>query len=137
MAKNLVVALPGHQRLLLLAATIGLAGCSSPVPLPSRSLTSAPSPPLQYGLVTGTLELGAVIETPPLRGTVSLHGVDGKTFATTTSDSPFSIRVPIGTYRLTGRSPQFQNGTEDCRAVDPITVEVGITITVVVLCEGV
>lgn len=128
--------LPAHRLVPVVAAMIGLAGCSSQTPQPSRFPSAPPSPNPQHGTVTGTLELAAVIRTPPLRGTVYLHGVGGKTYTTITSGNPFSIRVPLGTYTLSGRSPQYQNGTQDCRAAGPITVAADATIPVEVDCQG-
>ena len=132
-----------HLPLLLSAAIIGLAGCSSPLPRPSPSpspspsSSPSPSPTPQYGAVTGTLELVA-IEVFPLGGTVFFQRADGETFRTTTSSSgSFSVTVPTGIYTLRARSPMYQDGSQDCRPrTGALTVQVGATTSVVVVCEG-
>ena len=93
---------------------------------------------MDSGVVQGTLEAvgGAAPGTPrPLKGSVTLRDSDGTVFtATAGSDGVFLVRVPIGTYAITGRSPLYDSGNADCPSSGPVTVTVGATIRVVVAC---
>ena len=72
----------------------------------------------------------------PLNGSIALRNSDGTVFtATTTSDGVFLVRLPIGTYAITGRSPVYESGDADCRSSGPATLTVGATIHVVVVCQ--
>jgi len=91
------------------------------------------------GVVQGTLEAvgGAAPGTPrPLKGSITLRDSDGTVFtATAGSDGVFLVKVPIGTYAITGRSPLYDSGKADCPSSGPVTVTVGATIRVVVACS--
>ncbi|MGA8523940.1 MAG: hypothetical protein WB807_12880 [Candidatus Dormiibacterota bacterium] len=78
------------------------------------------------------------IEVFPLGGTVFFRRADGETFRITTSSSgSFSVTVPKGIYTLRARSPMYQDGSQDCRPrTGALTVQVGATTSVVVVCEG-
>jgi hypothetical protein len=96
-------------------------------------------PTVESGAVQGSLEAvgGPGPGTPrPLNGSLALRDSDGTVFtATTTSDGVFLVRVPTGTYAITGRSPGYESGNVDCISSGPATVTVGATIHVVVVCS--
>ncbi len=55
----------------------------------------------------------------PLPGVVKLTAADGKVAAVDVgADGSFRIRAQVGSYRLSGRSPQYGNGRYRCDAVD-------------------
>jgi hypothetical protein len=90
-------------------------------------------------VVQGMLEAvgGVAPGTPrPLKGSITLRDSDGTVFiATAGSNGVFLVRVPIGTYAITGRSPFYDSGNADCLSSGPVTVTVGATIRVVVACS--
>ncbi len=47
----------------------------------------------------------------------------------------YSVRVPAGTYAVTGRSPLYQDGAAVCRAAGPATVTSGHRTEADVLCQ--
>jgi photosystem II stability/assembly factor-like uncharacterized protein len=93
------------------------------------------------GVVLGALEAvgGPAPGTPrPLRGAITLRDSAGTAFtATAGSDGVFSVRVPTGSYTITGRSPLYDSGNVDCHSIAPapVTVTAGATIRVVVACQ--
>jgi hypothetical protein len=91
------------------------------------------------GVVQGTLEaVGGPVPGPgrPLKGSITLRDSGGTVFAATVgSDGVFSVRVPIGTYAITGRSPLYEGGNTDCDSSGSVTLSVGATIHVVVSCQ--
>jgi photosystem II stability/assembly factor-like uncharacterized protein len=94
----------------------------------------------QSGLIDGTLEAvgGAAPGTPrPLSGSITLRNSDGRVFtATAGSGGVFTVRVPIGTYTVTGRSPLYDSGSANCYSGGPATVTgAGETIHVIVACS--
>ena len=101
------------------------------------SCSAGPSRPVQqYGIVSGTLQAVGLLPRHPLSGTIFIHGSNGKTTTVATeSDGKFSARVAAGTYKVTGRSQQYQRGTRDCQAYGPITVIGGAISQVVLNCE--
>lgn len=109
--------------LAVVAAGIMLAGCSSPNG-PSGSL----------GTVTGTLRaVGGSSGASPqaLAGEIILQGPNGKF----SFDAGVSASVPVGTYTVTGRSPQYEGGNADCTASAPVIVTKGVKSSVVVDCQ--
>jgi hypothetical protein len=94
---------------------------------------------MDTGVVQGTLDAvgGAPPGTPrPLPGSITLRGSDGTVFtAAAGSDGLFSVRVPIDTYTITGRSPLYDGGNVDCTASGPVTVSSRATIRVVIACS--
>jgi hypothetical protein len=71
----------------------------------------------------------------PLRGAITLRDSAGMAFtATAGSDGVFSVRVPAGSYSITGRSPLYDGGNTDCDSSQPVTVTAGATSRVVVVC---
>jgi photosystem II stability/assembly factor-like uncharacterized protein len=91
------------------------------------------------GVVQGTLEAvgGVAPGTPrPIKGSIKLRNSDGTLFtATAGSDGVFSVRLPNGTYTITGRSPLYDNGDVDCPSSGPVTVTAGAAIRVVIACQ--
>jgi hypothetical protein len=94
---------------------------------------------LPDGVVAGTLEAvgGPAPGTPrPLSGAVTLRDSAGAVFTGTAgSDGMFSVRVPIGSYTITGRSPLYSSGNVDCQSIAPVTVTADATIQVLVTCQ--
>ena len=86
------------------------------------------------GTVTGRIiQVGGPSEAPsiPVRGVVTLTNVSTgvKYLADAKGKSGFSVQVPVGTYRLTGRSEQdFSNGHEmTTNPSPPVRVRQGTT----------
>jgi hypothetical protein len=105
--------------------------------LTSTSCGAAPA--VDTGVVQGTLEAvgGPAPGTArPLKGSITLRDSDGTVFiATAGSDGVFLVRVPIGSYAITGRSPEYESGDADCLSSGPVTLTVDTTIHVVVSCQ--
>jgi hypothetical protein len=105
--------------------------------LTSTSCGAAPT--VETGVVQGRLEAvgGPGPGTPrPLKGSITLRDSDGTIFtATAGSDGAFLVRVPIGTYAITGRSPVYDSGNVDCPSSGPVSLTVGATIRVLVACQ--
>jgi hypothetical protein len=91
------------------------------------------------GVVQGTLQAvgGPGPGAPrPLKGSITLRGSDGTVFtAAVGSDGVFVVRVPIGTYAITGRSPLYDGGSTDCLSSGSVILSVGAMIHVVVSCQ--
>jgi hypothetical protein len=105
-------------------AGLSLAGCSS-------------SP--AEGTLTGTLQaVGGAAGTGPraLGGVITFHGSQGN-IATLDlgANGRFSAHLPVGSYTVSGRSPQFDGGTGECQASGPVTVTKGVTSRVEVDCQ--
>jgi hypothetical protein len=101
-----------------------------------RILVGDPPRPLAIGRISGTLrEIGG--PRPGLDrsvpGTISIEG-DSTAVAASTSTGEFSVRVPVGTYNVTGTSPLVNEGREKCVVSDPVIVENGRTTRVTVVC---
>jgi hypothetical protein len=112
----------------LMAASVSLAGCSSPT-----------GPPGPTGTLTGTLQ---AVGGPPgdgpraLSGQVTLRGSSGHmTGITVGANGRFSVPVSVGTYNVTGRSPHYDGGTASCPASGPVVVTKGVTRNVEVDCQ--
>lgn len=115
--------------LAVVAAGMTVAGCSSPT-----------GPPGPTGTLTGTLQaVGGPSGAGPrvLTGQITLSGRSGtsKTLITVGADGRFSVPVTVGTYIVTGESPQYEGGTAICRASGPVTVTKDVTSTVEVDCQ--
>jgi hypothetical protein len=97
------------------------------------------APTVETGVVQGMLEAvgGPAPGTPrPLQGSITLRDSDATIFtATVGSDGAFLVRVPIGTYAITGRSQVYDSGSVDCTSSGPVTLTVGATIRVLVACQ--
>ena len=114
--------------LAVMAAGMTLASCSSPN-----------GPPGPTGTLTGTLQ--AVGGPPgtgprPLTGGIYLQESNGaKVGFPVDANGRFSRSLPVGTYTVTARSPQYEGGTADCQASGPVTVTKGVTSSVEVDCQ--
>ena len=132
------------RSVVLALLTLAVAGCSTaqshptavPVgPTPVRVIPPT-TPPMQLGTVTGVLQFVAIRRTV-ISGTVYLRSSGGQTIEASTSlAGSFSVRVPAGTYVITGRSPHYDAGLEDCHGGPAITVTLGATTQVAVTCQG-
>jgi len=93
----------------------------------------------ETGVVQGTLQaVGGPVPGPgrPLKGSIALRDSDGTVFTTTVgSDGAFMVRVPTGTYAITGRSPLYEGGDTDCLSSGSVILGVGATMHVVVSCQ--
>ena len=112
----------------VMAASVLLANCSSPT-----------GPPGPTGTLTGTLQ---AVGGPPgggpraLRGQVTLHGPSGHiTGITVGANGRFSVPATVGSYTVSGQSPQYEGGTGVCRASGPVVVTKGVTSSVEVDCQ--
>ena len=101
----------------VMAASVLLASCD---------LSSPNGPPGPTGTLTGTLQ---AVGGPPgegpraLSGQITLHGSGGHiTGITVGANGRFSVPVPVGTYTVSGQSPQYEGGTADCHASGPVIV---------------
>ena len=115
--------------LAVVAAGLTLASCSSPT-----------GPPGPTGTLTGTLQaVGGPAGAGPraLTGQITLNGRNGtsKTLITVGANGRFSVPVTVGTYIVTGQSPQYEGGAANCQASGPVTVTKNVTSTVVVDCQ--
>lgn len=62
----------------------------------------------------------------PLPGTITARTATGQTFtATAGRDGRFTLSLPPGTYRVTGRSPLMQSGQMTCAATAELHVSRG------------
>ena len=114
--------------LAVMAAGMTLASCSSP-----------DAPPGPTGTLTGTLQaVGGPSGVGPraLSGHVTLHGPNGRrAIISVGANGRFSVPVPVGTYTVSGQSPQYEGGTADCKASGPVTVTKGLTSSVKIDCQ--
>ena len=103
------------------------------------STSCGTAPILATGVVQGTLEAvgGPGPGTArPLNGSIALRDSSGTVFtATAASDGVFLIRVPIGIYAITGRSPLYDSGDVDCQSSGAANLTANATIHVVVMCQ--
>ncbi len=91
------------------------------------------------GTLSGTLEtVGGPSGTEPraVGGTITARSNTGVLSFPVDSDGRFTVQVVVGTYTVSGRSPQYEGGTADCHASGPVTVAKGLTIRVQVDCGG-
>ena len=111
-----------------MAASVSLASCSSPN-----------GPPGPTGTLTGTLQaVGGPSGVGPraLSGKVTLHESNGtRDIISVGANGRFSIPATVGRYTVSGRSPQYEGGTADCKASGPVTVTKGLTSSVEVDCQ--
>lgn len=91
------------------------------------------------GTLTGTLQaVGGPAGVGPraLSGRVTLHGPTWRIYTITLgANGRFSIHPAVGTYAVSGRSPQYEGGTADCHAPGPVTVTRGGTSGVQIDCQ--
>jgi hypothetical protein len=108
------------------AAGVALASCASP---PARGTLDGAFQEMGGGGAAGT--------TPrALPGDITIHGTNGNTGVITVGgNGRFSVDPPVGTYTVSGRSPQYAGGSADCQAAGPVTVREGVTSRVEVDCD--
>jgi hypothetical protein len=93
------------------------------------------------GFVSGRLQAvgGPAPGSPrPINGKVTVRGPNGRSYsAKTEADGQFLIQVPVGSYLVTARSPQYEGGQTMClQTGTPIKVnENSTTGNVTVDCE--
>ena len=114
--------------LLPVMASVLLAGCSSP-----------DAPPGPTGTLTGTFQaVGGPSGASPraLSGQVTAQRSNGaRDIISVGANGRFSVPVPVGTYTVSGQSPQYEGGTADCKASGPVTVTKGLTSSVKIDCQ--
>jgi hypothetical protein len=114
----------------LLAASLLLASCD---------LSSPNGPPGPTGTLTGTLQTvggPAGVGAQPLSGQVTLHGSSGHLTAITVgANGRFSVPVTVGTYTVSGQSPEYRGDAADCHASGPVTVTKDVTSSLRVDCQ--
>jgi hypothetical protein len=99
---------------------------------------------LKTGTVDGTLRLDggpAAGDSMPASGTAiftALKKTQGSSVkVTVNATGRFTAHIPIGTWKVTASSPQFNSDQRGgCGAVDPITVEIGKRTSVFVQCNA-
>lgn len=91
------------------------------------------------GTLTGTFQ---AVGGPPgaspraLSGTITARAADRVFLSFPVGASGrFSVHAAVGTYTVSGRSPQYQDGTANCTAAGPVTVTKGVTSNVTVDCQ--
>ena len=118
---SLLVLLP------LTVASVLLAGCGSP--------NSVQGP---TGTLKGAIDaVGGPSGDGPraLSGQITLDGSSGHiTNIAVGATGRFSVPVKVGTYIVSGQSPQYKGGASGCHASGPVTVTKGATIRVQVDC---
>lgn len=85
------------------------------------------------GRLTGPLEAvgnPGDVAPRPLSGTVTAE-TSGRGFRTfpVGTDGRFTVHPVVGTYTVSGLSPQFEGGKAECHATEPVTVTVTKGIT--------
>ena len=70
---------------------------------------------------------------PLTRGTVTFHGSVVRT-VTVDKHGHFSLSPPIGSYRVTGASPDHTNGQGGCSTSGAVVVKAGQSRAVQVVC---
>lgn len=109
-----------------LVASLASGGCSS-------------SPAGPTGTVTGTfVRVGGPAGTPnvPLPGTISFHGDDGSTVSLSSgSDGKFSGQLPAGTYTVSAKSGQINDGNSPCSRPLTTHVRAGHSVTLILICD--
>ena len=123
------------RKVLLLALQCGLApACTAWHPTAANSTTASTS--TTYGVptgeVTGVFGLATLTFSPGV-GTITAQTMGQQYTASSGSNGRFSLRLPPGTYLLSGRS---ENGGGYCPAPSPVIVEAGATYEVDITCQG-
>jgi hypothetical protein len=87
-------------------------------------------------IVGGPVSLSGLTPTSPVPGTVTAvsgsvtrHGSAGR-------DGAFTLVVPVGTYTLTGTSPNYDDGHTHCAATAPVAVVKGATAHADIICPA-
>jgi hypothetical protein len=72
----------------------------------------------------------------PTAGVVTIRSSGGtNTTVNVSADGSFKLQVPVGSYSLTGRSPQFDSSRSLCFAKHQVTVREASPVSVDVLCQ--
>jgi hypothetical protein len=112
----------------VLAASLFFASCLAP---------DGPAGPT--GTLAGTLQaVGGHPGAGPraLSGQVTLHGSSGHISGIAVgANGRFSVPVTVGSYTVSGRSPQYEGGTAVCRVSGPVVVTKSVTTNVQINCE--
>jgi hypothetical protein len=110
----------------LAGAALVAAGCSNGV-----SITT--------GTVTGTyIRVGGPAGAPdvPLPGTISFQGQSGPTISLNSDNTgKFTGQLPAGTYAVTAKSSQINDGKMPCSRPLTTRVQAGKTTTVALICD--
>ena len=88
--------------------------------------------------IAGTLEfVGAAASAPrvPISGTVIVRGANRTYTVRVGSRGHYEVRVPAGTYSITGHSPSYRYPMP-CTARNPVVVKKGRTATADVYCQA-
>jgi hypothetical protein len=111
---------------LVAGAALVAAGCSN-----------APSGPT--GTVTGTyIRMGGPAGTPnvPLPGTITFRGQSGSTInLNADSTGKFTGQLPAGTYTVTAKSSQINDGQGPCSRPLTTHVQADKTVTITLICD--
>ena len=129
--------------LLLVLVAVGVTRSGAQGPSSGRPVPASPLGGLHAGVVTGRLMLDAGVAASgyhALPGTVRFVGQHGAgRVVNVANDGQFTVRLPAGTYRAIGSSPQFLIGRPTdmpCNGRSPVVVRARGTSTVIVVCEG-
>jgi hypothetical protein len=117
-------------------AMAALAGCASGAATQTGTT--------QTGTITGHFQMeGGPVSPGSLSGVTPSHALSGTVTATSGSvtqhasvgqDGAFTLVLPVGTYTLSGTSPDMNNGQDSCAATSPVTVVKGGTAHADVTC---
>ena len=115
---------------ILVAATVlavaTLAGCASG---PRGTVTG------HLQMVGGPASISGGTPTFPVPGTVTAVSGSASFQASASKDGSFTIVLPVGSYELTGTSPQDDSGRATCLAMSPVIVHSGSVTHADVICE--
>lgn len=119
---------------------LGVTGCGGTPKAhpttPTHSLVGAPPVGTLSGRLIAVGGPAGAAETT-LAGTITIKGPGGSVLhADVGRNGVFEIQLSPGSYRLTGRSPQYNGGTTDCTTATPTTTLVANrTVTADILCQ--
>jgi hypothetical protein len=105
---------------------------------PSSSSVASHPGLLPKGSVSGVLRWSdsgplATAGKPLTRGTVTFHGSVVRTVSVN-RHGHFSLSLPIGSYRVTGASPDYHNAKGGCSTSGAVVVKAGQSQAVQVVC---
>ena len=114
------------------AAAIALATITATVAVGCSDGSSGPP-----GTVTGHLVMaggpapGIIVRVP---GTITASSTSRTHQASAGEDGSFTLVLPVGSYTLTGTSPQYNDGRAECVAAAPVVVREGTVTRADVTC---
>jgi hypothetical protein len=111
-----------------LSALAGCAGAASTDATPTGTVTGS------FEMVGGPVTLSGTTPSHPLSGTVTATSGGVTRHASAGTDGAFTLVVPVGTYTLSGTSPQMDSGQSSCTAASPVTVVEGGTTHADIIC---